>query len=104
MILAILATIRDVAIILVAILDIVLLAILVIISYLILRLVLTLRSEVLPVLGAVKKTTTTVEGTTDFVSTTVAKPLIRVVALVFAANRFVQVLLGRGGSQGETGS
>ncbi|MGH2461082.1 MAG: hypothetical protein ACRDIY_19670, partial [Chloroflexota bacterium] len=58
---------------------------------------------VMPVLGTVKRTTTTVEGTTDFVSTTVARPLIRATALVFAVSRFVQVLFGRGdGSGGET--
>jgi len=96
LILSLLTDVRDVAIILVAMLDVVLLAILVGICYVILRLLLVLRSEVIPVIGTVKRTTTTVEGTTDFVSTTVARPLIRVVALVFAITRFVQVLVGRG--------
>ena len=95
-----LATIRDIAIILLALLDIVLLIVLIIIAYMLLRLVQLLRSEALPVLGAVKKTTTTVEGTTDFVSTTVVRPLISVVALIFAATRFFQVLLGRGAAEG----
>lgn len=98
MILSILTDVRDVAIIIVAIFDIVLLAILVAITFVILRLLLVLRAEVMPVLGTVKRTTTTVEGTTDFVSTTVARPLIRFTALVFAVSRFVQVLLGRGGA------
>lgn len=98
MILSVLTDVRDVAIIVVAIFDIVLLATLVAIAFVILRLLLVLRAEVLPVLGTVKRTTTTVEGTTDFVSTTVAKPLIRFTALVFAISRFVQVLLGRGGA------
>ncbi|HVC32457.1 MAG TPA: hypothetical protein VNL16_03000 [Chloroflexota bacterium] len=97
-----LAAIRDVAIIVVAILDVVLLGILIVISYVILKLVLTLRAEVMPVLGAVKKTTTTVEGTTDFISTTVARPLIRLVALVFAVTRFFQALFGRSESRGES--
>ncbi|MBX6773458.1 MAG: hypothetical protein IRY83_17200 [Chloroflexi bacterium] len=91
-----LATIRDLAIILVALLDIVLLVILIAIAYLILRLVLALRAEAQPVMGAVKKTATTVEGTADFVTTIVVRPLIRLVALVFAITRFIQVLLGRG--------
>lgn len=98
MILSVLTDVRDVAIIVVAIFDIVLLATLVAITFVILRLLLVLRAEVLPVLGTVKRTTTTVEGTTDFVATTVAKPLIRFTALVFAISRFVQVLLGRGGA------
>ena len=101
MILSILTDVRDVAIIVVALFDIVLLAILVGITFVILRLLLVLRAEVMPVLGTVKRTTTTVEGTTDFVSTTVARPLIRFTALVFAVSRFVQVLFGRGGAQGE---
>lgn len=97
-----LATIRDLAIILVAFLDVVLLVVLVVITYVILRLLLTLRSEILPVMGSVKKTTTTVEGTTDFVATTVARPLIRLVALMFATTRFFQVLISRDGSRGES--
>jgi len=54
------------------------------------------------VLGSLKKTTTTIEGTTDFVSTTVVRPLIRLTALMFAVTRFVQVLLSRNGSQGQS--
>lgn len=97
-----LASIRDVTIIIVGILDIVLLVVLILIAYFILRLVLAVRSEVGPVMGTVKKTTTTVEGTADFISTMVARPLIRLVALVFALNRFFQVLLSRGNQQGES--
>ena len=96
-----LANIRDIAIIFIAILDIVLMLILVVIAYVILRLLLLVRSEVIPIFGAVKKTTTTVEGTTDFISTTVARPLIRAVALVFATTRFFQVLLSRDGREGD---
>ena len=96
-----LATIRDIAIIFVAILDIVLMILLVILVYVLVRLVLLLRAELLPVLGALKKTTTTIEGTTDFVSTTAVRPLIRLVALTFAVTRFIQVLLGRSGSEGD---
>lgn len=99
-----LATIRDLAIILIALLDLILLVILIVLAYVLLRLVQTLRAEVMPVLGAVKKTTTTIEGTADFVSTTVVRPLISLVALVFATTRFFQVLLGRGDSEGRSRS
>jgi len=95
------ATIRDIAIIVVAFFDFVLLILLVAIAFVIWRLLLTLRSEMLPLLGSVKKTATTVEGTTDFVSTTVAMPLIRAVSLVFAVTRFFQVLLGYASSSEE---
>lgn len=94
-----LSPLASIAVIVVAIFDIVLLFILVVIAYVILRLILTLRSEIMPVLGTVKRTTTTVEGTTDFISTTVATPLIRAVALIFATSRFFQVLFSRGGSR-----
>ncbi len=96
------ATIRDIAIIILAFLNIVLMVLLVALVYILVRLLLLIRSEILPVLGSLKKTTTTVEGTTDFVSTTVVRPLIRLTALMFAVTRFVQVLFGRNGSQGES--
>ncbi len=95
-----LAAIRDVAIILIAILDIVLLALLVLIAFTIWRLITLLRGEIPPILGSVKKTATTVEGSTDFITTTAALPLIRAVSLVFATTRFLQVLFGRAGSSG----
>ncbi len=93
-----LATIRDLAIILMALLDIVLLVLLAAIAYGVWRLVLMLKSEILPVIGTVKRTATTVEGTAEFVTTTAAMPLIRAVSLVYAATRFVQVLFSRGRS------
>ena len=96
-----LATIRDIAIILLALLDMILIVLLIVIAYVLLRLVQMLRSEAMPVLGAVKKTTTTVEGTADFLSTTAVRPLIRLVALTFAVTRFFQVLLGRSSAEGE---
>jgi hypothetical protein len=91
------STLRDLAIIFLALLDIILLALLVAIAYGIWRLIDMFRSELPPVIGSVKKTATTVEGTADFVSTTTTMPLIRAVSLLFAATRFVQVLLSRSG-------
>lgn len=92
-----LATLRDIAIIIVAVLDIVLLLLLVFIAFVVWKILALFRTEILPVVEGVKRTVTTVEGTTDFVSTTAAMPLIKAVSLVFAATRFVQVLLSRGG-------
>ena len=97
----VIATIRDIAIILIAFLDIILLLLLAAIAFGVWRLIGLVRSELPPVIGSVKKTATTVEGTADFVSTTAAMPLIRSVSLIFAVTRFFQVLLGRGGSRGE---
>jgi len=91
-----LATIRDIAIITIALLDVVLLVLLAAIAYVTWKVLSMIRTELPPVVGSVKKTATTVEGTTDFISTTAAMPLIRAVSLVFAATRFMQVLFGRG--------
>jgi hypothetical protein len=101
----VLATIRDVAIIIVAFFDIVLLAVLVAIAVVVWRLLITVRitvrTELPPLIGSVKKTATTVEGTADFISTTVAMPIIRAVSLVFAVTRFFQVLVGYVGQREE---
>jgi hypothetical protein len=92
------ATIRDVVIIFMGIADIVLLGALAVIAILLWRIFRLLKTEIPPVVGAVKRTVTTVEGTTDFVTTTAAMPLIRAVSLVFAVTRFIQVLFSRGRS------
>lgn len=96
-----LATIRDIAIILIALLDIVLLVLLAAIAFVAWKLLSMIRTELPPVVGSVKKTATTVEGTTDFITTTAAMPLIRAVSLLFATSRFLQVLIGRGARSGE---
>jgi hypothetical protein len=93
-----LATIRDIAIILIALLDIILLVLLAAIAYALWRIFQMLRSEIPPVIGSVKRTITTVEGTADFVTTTAALPLIRAVSLLYATTRFIQVLFSRGRS------
>jgi hypothetical protein len=91
-----LAAIRDVVIILMGIADIILLGLLALIAFALWRICQLLRREIPPVGGSVTRTVTTVEGTTDFVSTTATLPLIRSVSLVFAVTRFVRVLFGRG--------
>ena len=91
-----LAGIRDVVIILMGVADIILLGLLALIAFALWRIFQLLRREIPPVVGSVKRTVTTVEGTADFVSSTAALPLIRAVSLVFATTRFVRVLFGRG--------
>jgi|GEM_PF-4548301 len=95
-----LATLRDIAIIFIAVLDVILLIFLAAIAFGVWKLLSMVRSELPPLIGSVKKTATTVEGTADFVTTTAAVPLIRTVSLVFAVTRFVQVLVGRGNQRG----
>lgn len=96
--------IRDIVIIVAAFFDLVLLAILIAIAFLVWKMLSTVRAQLPPVFGTVKKTATTVEGTADFIMTTVAMPLIRSVAFVFAVTRFFQVLLSRGNSATESRS
>jgi hypothetical protein len=91
-----LADIRDVVIILMGVADIILLALLCLIAFFFWKILALVRSEVPPIIGSVKRTATTIEGTADFVSTTAAMPLIRLVSLVFAVSRFISVLLGQG--------
>jgi hypothetical protein len=90
-----LSTLRDLAIIMIALLNVVLLVFLVLIAFALWRLVELLRGQVPSVISSVQRTATTVEGTADFVSTTAATPLIRGVSLLYAVTRALQVLLGR---------
>lgn len=82
------------AVIIVALWNLILLTFLILIAILLWRIFGIVHSDLPPILGSVRRTTTTVEGTADFVSTTAVTPLVRAVSLVFAATRFLQVLLG----------
>jgi hypothetical protein len=88
------AVVRDVAIILIAVLDIAILAILALLAYLGLRLFLKLKAATPDLLDLSKSTLTEVKGTTDFVADTIVTPLIRIVAVASAVSRFVAVLFG----------
>lgn len=94
-------TVAEIAIIIVAFFEIILLVLLIGIAFAIWRLLKVALKEAPPLFGAAKRTTTTVEGTVDFVSTTLTNPLIRMVSLTFAVTRFLQVLLERSNSQRE---
>lgn len=82
-----------IAVIVVAIFDLVLLALLIAIAFVVWKLLGVVRDDLPPILGSVRRTATTAEGTADFVSTTAVTPLVRAVSLVFATTRFLQVLL-----------
>ncbi len=87
-----LAVIRDLAVIILAILNIVLVTILVIIAYFIWRLVKAIRRELPALANTARETLTTVEGTTDFLGTAVARPAIDAIGFFAAARRFLRVL------------
>jgi hypothetical protein len=88
----VLAIIRDVAIIIIAILDIILLSILAVIAFMAWRLFASVKGDVPELLDRAKETATTVKGTTDFVSDRAVKPIIRVAAFFAAVSRFIAVL------------
>jgi hypothetical protein len=70
------------------------LALLAIIAFILFRLFMKVKGTVPDLLDTSKSTLTTVKGTTDFVTDTMVKPLIRVVAFVAAISRFFAVLFG----------
>ena len=90
------ATARDVAIIILALESII---IGILLAFLILQvraLVRFLREEIQPILDSVNETTSTVRGTTAFVSDTVVRPVMRVAGLISALRRITDLLTRRG--------
>ncbi|MCL5961639.1 MAG: hypothetical protein M1358_20400 [Chloroflexi bacterium] len=89
-----LETIRDIAIIFLAVVNTILLLLLVILVFLLLKLVKQIQGEVPVVFDKVKRTLNTVEGTTEFIGKTTVMPIIRVSSAMAAASRFAQVMFG----------
>jgi hypothetical protein len=88
------AVIRDIAIIIVALLDIVILGILAVLAFMGFRFFLKVKAATPDLIETSKATLTEVKGTTDFVVDTIVTPLIRTVAVVSALWRFFAVLFG----------
>lgn len=91
-----LAAARDIAIIFLAIINIIVLIVLAILLYVLVRLV---QDQIVPLLGSVKRTANTVEGTTDYISRTAVSPIVRIAGLTVAASKFLEVIRGRGGKK-----
>lgn len=51
--------------------------------------------QVTPMLGTARDTATSIKGSADFMTTRVAGPLIQLVSLVAATDRFIRVVLRR---------
>ena len=90
----VIAVIRDIAIIIVALLDIVILGILAVLAFMGFRFFLKIKAATPDLIATSKSTLTEVKGTTDFVVDTIVTPLIRTVAVVSALWRFFAVLFG----------
>ncbi|HHX44021.1 MAG TPA: hypothetical protein GX714_08570 [Chloroflexi bacterium] len=88
-----LAVLRDAAIVLLAILSIVIGVLLALMLLQIRSLIRLLREEIAPMLAAANETMSTVQGTTDFVSRNVVRPVVQVSSYTSAALQVVRSLL-----------
>jgi hypothetical protein len=87
-------TARDIAIILLAIINIVWLLILCAIGFVLFRLFMQVKGKVPELMDTANATARSVKGTTEFVGETVVTPMIRVTALVAGLLKFFSVLFG----------
>lgn len=87
-------TARDIAIIVLAVINVIWLLVLCVIGGLAIWLFLKIKSAIPEVLDTSKSTMNSVKGTTEFVGVTAATPVIRIAALVTAISRFFAVLFG----------
>lgn len=89
------ATLRDIAIIILAIESIFIGVLLVILLFYILSLIRLLREEIKPILEATSETVSTMRGTTAFVSETLLSPVISLISYAAAIGGAVRMLAGR---------
>jgi hypothetical protein len=86
--------IRDILIIVLFLESLIVIALLIILVWQVMRLVRLLSGEVTPILDSMRRTTSTMQGTAEFVSETTVMPIIRAATAVSAASRFVRSLFG----------
>lgn len=53
--------------------------------------------QVTPILGTARDTATNIKGSTDFMTTRAAGPVIKIISFIAATDRFIRVVLGRSG-------
>ncbi len=94
--LSIVATIRDLAIIFLAVETIVIGAILIILIWEVRSLAKMLREDIKPILNSADETARTVRGTTTFVSENFVSPLVRVSSFASGAMQALRIIAGRG--------
>lgn len=86
--------IRDIAIILLAVLNIILLVVAIIIGVLVLKLAKYVSHEFPPVVQTVQQTLRTVQGTTEFVGETVVRPAIGAAGTGASFREFLRAFFG----------
>ncbi len=92
---SIVATIRDLAIIFLAVETIVVGAILIILVWEVLRLVRMLREDIKPIIQSADETARTVRGTTTFVSDNFVTPFVRVSSFTSGVVEALRIIAGR---------
>ncbi len=90
-----LAQIRDVAIVILAVESILIGLILVVLVWELIRLMKFLRKELKPLIDEMHETTSTVKGTTEFLSEEIVSPAIKVSSTLAAARGVLKVLKGK---------
>ncbi len=93
---SIVATIRDVAIIFLAVETIVIGAILVVLIWEVRNLAKMLREDIKPILQSADETARTVRGTTTFVSENFVTPLVRISSFTSGVMEALRIIAGRG--------
>lgn len=91
-----LESLRDIAIIVLALESIIIGLVLVLVLLQLRGLAKLLREEISPMLDSAQETVTIVRGTADFVGDSVVRPVIKVASWGSAARRAVQLVLGNG--------
>jgi hypothetical protein len=87
-------TARDIAIIFLAVINIIWLLLLIVIAFFLFQKVRQVMGKVPELMDSANATARTVKGTTEFVGETVVTPMIRVTALVAGLLKFFSVLFG----------
>jgi hypothetical protein len=91
----IVATVRDVAIIALALESLVVIALLVVLIWEVLRLVRMLRDDIKPILQSADETARTVRGTTTFVSENFVSPVVKVSSVATGVVEALRILTRR---------
>ena len=98
------AVLRDVAIIVLALVTKITSVLLAVLLFQLQSLTVLLRDEIQPILESINQTTSTVRGTTTFVSDTVVAPVIKVAGYVSGVRQASRALFGGSGKQPTTNS
>jgi hypothetical protein len=95
-------TVRDIAIIVLALESIVIGALLIFLILQVRQLITTLQRDIRPLIDSTNETVSTVRGTTQFMSRHLVTPVVRVASVISGAKRASQVLTGRSRNDPDT--